>query len=174
MELEIDEGFGCSSSLLSHPMKDYCLQIFAHFGVWTSSSVMDEVSSTCAQDDGSETTYEACCPGFQLRTRTIGLFWKCFLGFLAAMFQTKILKCGIWPIFIACFAKEPSQSYYQEDIHDYYHCNKKKGIHLRNKPLGSVNKNTRISRSLGYLCQILSHHQAIAQRNPDFQPTWVS
>jgi len=65
------------------------------------------------------------------------------------------------------------RAYYQEDFHDYYHHNKK-GIHLRNKPLGSVNKNTSTSRILGYLCQILSHHQAVAQRNPDFTPSWVS
>lgn len=74
MELEIDEGSWYLSSLLSHAVKDYCLQIFAHFGGWISSGVMDEISSTCAQDDGRETAHEACCPGFQLRTRTIGLF----------------------------------------------------------------------------------------------------
>lgn len=51
---------------------------------------------------------------------------------------------------------------------------KKKGIHLRNKPLGSENKNMRTSWSPAYLCQILSRHQAIAQRNSDFQPPWVS
>lgn len=46
----------------------------------------------------------------------------------------------------------------------------KKGIHLRNQPLGSVNKNTSTSRSIAYLCQILSYRQAHNQRNPDFKP----
>lgn len=79
--LKIDEGCWCSNSPPSHPIKRHFLQVSAHFGGWTLSNVTREVSSTSAQHHGSKTVYGACCSGFQLRARTMGLFWKYSLSF---------------------------------------------------------------------------------------------
>lgn len=49
-------------------------------------------------------------PDVQPRARAMGLFRKCFLSFSATGFQTELLQCGMWPIFAARFAEEPSQS----------------------------------------------------------------
>ena len=72
--LEIDEEAWCSNSPPFHSIKKHFLQISAHFGGWTLSNVTGEMSSTHAWDDGSETAHGACCSGFQLRARTMGLF----------------------------------------------------------------------------------------------------
>lgn len=40
--LEIDEGTGCSNSLLSYCIKKHFLQISAHFEGWTRSRVIGE------------------------------------------------------------------------------------------------------------------------------------
>lgn len=103
-------GSWCSPCLLSHLIKKY---LFTHL---CSSWRLDIKPCDCW-------SVFCSCPGWWQQDSTgsllfgipaegqnNGSFLKMFLGLFGAYVSTKILKCGIWPIFITHFAKEPSQS----------------------------------------------------------------